>query len=66
MIGSDDDSASVPEKVYRTVSPSSRDRPDTEMNVIGWAYFLGLLILLIPLLPFFAVVWVASRLLGRD
>jgi hypothetical protein len=66
MSQSSDDDASVPEKVYRTVSPPYRGRADSEMGTIGLIYFLGLLILLIPLLPFLAIVWLVSRLLGRN
>lgn len=65
--GTDDESA-MPEpakKVMRTVTPPYRGRPDAEMTTIGIAYFLGLVILLIPLLPFLAIVWVISKLTGR-
>ena len=50
-------------KAYRTVTPGYRGRGDVEMNTIGWAIFLGLVILLVPLLPFLAVVWVVNRVL---
>ncbi|WP_436908817.1 DUF7535 family protein [Halosimplex marinum] len=52
---------STPRKVLRTVTPGSKARPDTEMDSIGWAVFLGLVILLIPMLPFLAVVWALSK-----
>jgi hypothetical protein len=52
---------SAPRKVLRTVTPGSKPRPDAEMDSIGWAVFLGLVILLIPMLPFLAVVWVLSK-----
>lgn len=48
----------------RTVTPSYRGRPDTEMTAIGIAYFLGLLVLLVPLLPFVVLAWLASKLVG--
>ncbi|WP_158058469.1 DUF7535 family protein [Halorussus halophilus] len=48
-------------KVMRTVTPPYRGRPDAEMTTIGLAYFLGLVILLIPLLPFLLLVWVISK-----
>ncbi|UPV75767.1 hypothetical protein M0R89_06825 [Halorussus limi] len=51
-------------KVVRTVTPSYRGRPDTEMTTIGIAYGLGLVVLLIPLLPFIVVVWVVSKITG--
>ena len=50
-------------KVYRTVTPGYGGRDDVEMNTIGWAIFVGLLILLVPLLPFLVVLWVVSKLL---
>lgn len=62
-----DDSA-LPEpakKVMRTVTPPYRGRPDAEMTTIGIAYFLGLVILLIPFLPFIAIVWAISKVTGR-
>ena len=30
------------------------------MNAIGWIYFFGLVILLIPMLPFILALWVAD------
>lgn len=54
---------SAPRKVLRTVTPGSRPRPDMEMDSIGWALFLGLVVLLVPLLPFVAIVWDLSKLL---
>jgi len=54
---------SAPRKVLRTVTPGSKTRPDMEMDSIGWAIFLGLVVLLIPLLPFVAIVWGLSKLL---
>ncbi|WP_321112722.1 DUF7535 family protein [Halorussus salinisoli] len=68
--GSDDgdaDESIVPEpakKVVRTVTPSYRGRPDAEMTTIGIAYGLGLVVLLIPLLPFIVVVWILSKITG--
>ena len=63
----DGDDGVAPEpvkKVVRSVTPSYRGRPDAEMTTIGIAYFLGLVILLIPLLPFVVVVWVISKITG--
>jgi hypothetical protein len=51
------------QRVYRTVTPSYLGRHDAEMDVIGWSYFLGLLILLVPLLPFILILWVGNKLL---
>ncbi|WP_435180739.1 DUF7535 family protein [Halorussus sp. AFM4] len=57
----------VPEpvkKVARTVTPGFSGRPDAEMTAIGIAYFLGMLVLLVPLLPFIAIVWLLSKITG--
>ncbi|WP_240147610.1 MULTISPECIES: hypothetical protein [Halorussus] len=57
----------VPEpmkKVVRTVTPGYRGRPDAEMTTIGIAYGLGLLVLLVPLLPFIVIVWLVSKVTG--
>lgn len=62
------DESVIPEpakKVLRTVTPSYRGRPDAEMTAVGIAYFLGLVILLIPLLPFIFLVWLISKLTGK-
>jgi hypothetical protein len=53
-------------EVVRTVTPPYGDRPNVEMNTIGWGLFLGLVILLIPLLPFVVIIWAISRLLERS
>ena len=56
--------SSVPapaKKVMRTVTPPYRGRPDAEMTTIGIAYFLGLVILLVPLAPFLLLVWLVSK-----
>ena len=49
-------------KILRTVTPPFRGHSDSEMNTIGFAMFLGLLVLLVPLLPFLIIVWVISKL----
>lgn len=49
-------------KILRTVTPPSRGHSDSEMNTIGFAMFLGLLVLLVPLLPFLIIIWVISKL----
>jgi hypothetical protein len=47
-----------------TVTETYRSRTDQEMNMIGLLYGLGLIIVLIPLLPFIALIWLASWLFG--
>ncbi|WP_251341265.1 DUF7535 family protein [Haloplanus halophilus] len=46
---------------YRTLGKPFRSRPDAEMDVIGWSVFLGVLILLLPLLPLLILVWLLTR-----
>lgn len=50
-------------KVYRTVTPGYTSHEDDEMNTIGWAVFLGMLVLLFPLLPFILVVWGVTKVI---
>ena len=55
--------------VLRTVTAPYRSRPDGEMNTIGLLYGLGLIVVLIPLLPFILLVWVISKIadaMGAD
>ncbi|MFC6756886.1 MULTISPECIES: DUF7535 family protein [Haloarcula] len=56
----DTDDSRLPEPL-RTVTPPSGTHPDAQMDVIGWLIFLGLLILLAPVLPLLLVVWLISR-----
>lgn len=46
--------------VIRTVTAPYRSRSDDEMNIISMLYGLGLLIVVIPLLPFILVIWALS------
>ncbi|WP_310921603.1 DUF7535 family protein [Haloarcula saliterrae] len=48
----------------RTVTPPSGTHPDAQMDVIGWLIFLGLLILLLPVLPLLLVIWLIDRARG--
>lgn len=49
----------------RTVTPSYHGRPDREMDVIGWAVLLILLVLVLPLLPVVLVFWLGYTLYDR-
>ncbi|WP_277553886.1 DUF7535 family protein [Halobaculum limi] len=59
----DGDDAGLLRTAYRTVTPGYQSRPDDEMNAIGWAIFLGLFALLLPLLPFLAIIWGVSKVI---
>lgn len=63
--GEQQEEPSTAKKAYRTVTPPYFGRPDAEMTVIGIAYFLGLLVLLVPLLPFLAIIWLVGKVLDR-
>jgi hypothetical protein len=48
-------------KALRSVTPGSRSRPNEGMDVFGWGMLAGLLVLLVPLLPFIVIVWGISK-----
>jgi hypothetical protein len=52
-------------EVLRTVTSGYSSRENTEMNVVGWSVFLGLVILLVPFLPLLIVVWLISKVLEK-
>ncbi|MFC6787374.1 hypothetical protein ACFQFH_16320 [Halobaculum halobium] len=62
-IDTQDDDAGLVKTVYRTVTPGYDSHSDDGMNAIGWAMFLGLLVILFPLLPFVALVWGVTKLI---
>jgi len=61
MSESDDaDDSRLPEPL-RTVTPPSGTHPDAAMNAIGWLILAGLLVLLLPVLPVLALIWLFSK-----
>ena len=50
----------LPEPI-RSVTPLTGTRPNQGMDVIGWSIFLGLVILMVPLLPLLIIVWLVSK-----
>ena len=50
-------------RAYRTVTPEYVWREDVEMDVIGWGLFLGVVVLLVPLLPFLIIIWLVGKVL---
>jgi hypothetical protein len=50
-------------KAYDALSPQYLPRPDAEMDTIGWSIFLGMVVILLPLLPFLVVGWVITKML---
>ncbi|HKL28365.1 MAG TPA: hypothetical protein VJ898_03760 [Natrialbaceae archaeon] len=63
---SDSEPDSTLVETIRTVTPPTPSRPNLEMSTFGWGVFLGLVILLIPLLPFVVIIWAISKLLERS
>lgn len=61
--GPSEDEPGVVGRAYRRASPLYGSHPNTEMDSIGWSIFLGLLVLLVPLLPFFVIVWLLGKLI---
>ncbi|UIP00653.1 hypothetical protein Hbl1158_04650 [Halobaculum sp. CBA1158] len=59
----DDDDAGLAKSVYRTVTPGYTSHSDDGMNAIGWAVFLGVVLLLVPLLPLIVVVWGVNKVI---
>jgi hypothetical protein len=53
----------VVRRTYRRIAPY-QPRGNAEMDSIGWAMFLGILVLLVPLLPFLVVVWILEKAIG--
>jgi hypothetical protein len=62
-MSSSDESPSRLKRVYRTVTPGVREQENTEMDVIGWTIFVGVLFFLLPLLPFILIVWAVTKVL---
>ena len=48
--------------VIRTVTKPYRSRSDDEMNIMGMLLGLGMIMVMIPLIPFIVVIWVLSKL----
>lgn len=48
-----------------TVTPLSDEHPNQEMDVIGWLVFLGMVVVLLPLLPVILLLWLVSKVTGR-
>ncbi|WP_254272626.1 DUF7535 family protein [Haloarcula marina] len=57
----DESSTSLLPEPLRTVTPLTGSHRDESMDVIGWGIFLGLVVLLLPLLPFILIVWLISK-----
>lgn len=50
----------------RSVSPPTRPSPKAETGIIGTIVAIGTLLLLLPVLPFIAVLWAIDRVRGGD
>ena len=50
--------------LIRTVTKPYRSRADSEMSIMGLLLGLGLVLVMIPLLPFVLILWLAGKLRG--
>jgi len=62
MSNSDESNGSALPEPLRTVTPPSGTHPDAEMDAIGWAMLVGLVVILTPLIPIIAVIWLIAKL----
>ncbi len=58
-----DEDESRAKRALRTVTPSYSGRPNVEMDVIGWSILLGMILVLLPMLPFLVALWLIGKLL---
>lgn len=57
MAASSDDGSPL-----RTVTPASDEHDDSQMNAIGMLVFAGMLIVILPVLPIIALIWLYGKL----
>jgi hypothetical protein len=57
MAASNDDGS-----LLRTVTPASDESDNSQMNAIGWLVFAGMLIIMLPVLPILALIWLYGKL----
>ena len=48
--------------LIRTVTKPYRSRADSEMSIMGMLLGLGLVMVMIPLLPFILILWAVGKL----
>jgi|AntDeeMetagen285_2_1112576.scaffolds.fasta_scaffold11527_2 hypothetical protein len=53
------------EGFIRSVTPLTGSTSNQQMDAIGWLVFIGMAIVLLPLLPVFIAVWIISKATGR-
>ncbi|ACV47108.1 MULTISPECIES: DUF7535 family protein [Halomicrobium] len=46
----------------RTVTPLANESDDSQMNAIGWLIFAGMLVVMLPVLPILALIWLVDKL----
>jgi hypothetical protein len=61
-MSAEDETTGPAARLADTVTPAYFGRPDSEMHAIGLLIAGLMLVLLIPLLPFVAVLWAVNRL----
>ena len=50
----------------RTIRPTMHGHKNWEMDAIGWIIFIGLFLLIIPLIPGVLIVLLLAKLVGID
>jgi hypothetical protein len=63
MSESEDAPDSISDHAYSTTSGLYEGHADAGMSVIGWLIALGVFLVALPLLPFIALAWLATRVL---
>ena len=61
MSDSDESNGSALPEPLRTVTPPSGTHPNEGMDAIGWAMFIGLVVILTPLIPIIAIIWLIAK-----
>ena len=64
MSEADEEAAEIEPEDPRDRLPSMKGRRNLEMDVFGWALFIGILIILIPLLPALLLALALAKLFG--
>ncbi|WP_435320179.1 DUF7535 family protein [Haloarchaeobius sp. TZWSO28] len=59
----EEEQVSAPRKVLRTVTDLPRGHPNEEMSLVGLVMFGLLLVIMLPILPVIALVWLVGKAL---
>jgi len=59
----EEESTGAVRQVVDAVTPPYQGRPNDAMTTFGFGYFLVLVVVLVPLLPYLVIVWALGKLL---